>query len=164
MSDRQKYIKCIWVNGGIIICVKYEPTKEQLDEFFKIIEKQLDLSEVADKKNMEEIKDLFGKQFKKTMDKYTGIVQGMNHLEMKVWILYFLQHLLARIIANEYKTRAKIDLLELKLEGKKKNYSEILLKIVRENIENDMDEINIMAQKAHQQVRIRKRRIAKNKK
>jgi hypothetical protein len=124
----------------------------------------LDLSEVPDKKNMEEIKDMFSTQFNKTMDRYAGIVQGMNDLEMKVWILYFLQHLLARIIANEYKTRAKIDLLELRLEGKEDNYSEILKNIVKENIENDMAEINIMAQKAHQQVRVRKKRVVRNKK
>jgi hypothetical protein len=124
----------------------------------------LDLSEVEDKKNMEEIKDMFSKQFNKTMDKYAGIVQGMQEFEMKVWILYFLYHLLARIIANEYKTRAKIDLLLLRIEGKKENYSEILKKIVKENIENDMDEINIMAQKAHQQVRVRKKRVVRNKK
>jgi len=113
---------------------------------------------------MEEIKDMFSTQFNKTMDRYAGIVQGMNDLEMKVWILYFLQHLLARIIANEYKTRAKIDLLELRLEGKEDNYSEILKNIVKENIENDMAEINIMAQKAHQQVRVRKKRVVRNKK
>jgi hypothetical protein len=124
----------------------------------------LDLSEVPDKKNMEEIKDMFSTQFNKTMDRYAGFVQGMHDLEMKVWILYFLYHLLARIIANEYKTRAKIDLLLLRLEGKKENYSEILKKIVKENIENDMDEINIMAQKAHQQIRVRKIRVVKNKK
>ena len=124
----------------------------------------MDLSEVEDKKNMEEIKDMFSKQFNKTMDKYAGIVQGMHEFEMKVWILYFLYHLLARIIANEYKTRAKIDLLLLRIEGKKENYSEILKKIVKENIENDMDEINIMAQKAHQQIRVRKIRVVKNKK
>ena len=124
----------------------------------------MDLSEVPDKKNMEEIKDMFSTQFNKTMDRYAGIVQGMNDLEMKVWILYFLQHLLARIIANEYKTRAKIDLLELRLEGKEDNYSEILKNIVKENIENDMAEINIMAQKAHQQVRVRKKRVVRNKK
>lgn len=124
----------------------------------------MDLSEVPDKKNMEEIKDLFSTQFNKTMDRYAGIVQGMNDLEMKVWILYFLQHLLARIIANEYKTRAKIDLLGLRLEGKEDSYSEILKNIVKENIENDMAEINIMAQKAHRQVRVRKKRVVRNKK
>lgn len=144
--------------------MKYEPTKEQLEEFFIIIEKQLDLSEVTDKKNIEEIKNMFGKQLNKTMAKYADIVQGMNDREMKVWILYFLYHLLARIIANEYKTRAHIELLNLKLEGKKKNYSEILIKIVKENIENDMDEINIMAQKAQQKIRVRKIRSVKNKK
>jgi hypothetical protein len=144
--------------------VKYEPTKEQLEEFFIIIEKQLDLSEVTDKKNIEEIKNMFGKQLNKTMAKYADIVQGMNDREMKVWILYFLYHLLARIIANEYKTRVHIELLNLKLEGKKKNYSEILIKIVKENIENDMDEINIMAQKAQQKIRVRKIRSVKNKK
>jgi hypothetical protein len=135
-----------------------------LEEFFKIIEQQLDLSVVADKENMEAIKDLFSIQFNKTMDRYAGIVQEMNDLEMKVWILYFLQHLLARIITNEYKTRAKIDLIGLRLEGKKDNYSEILKNIVKGNIEKDMNEINIMAQKAHQQVRVRKKRVKKDKK
>jgi len=69
---------------------------------------------------------------------------------------------LARIIANEYKTRAHIELLGLKLEGdEKRNYSEILMKIVKENIENDRDEINIMAQRAQQKIRVRKKRRLK---
>jgi len=39
---------------------------------------------------MEEIGNMFGKQLNKTMDKYTGIVEGMNDTEMKIWTLYFL--------------------------------------------------------------------------
>ena len=114
---------------------------------------------------MEEITDLFGKQLNKTIDKYRYNVQEMSEREMKIWIIYFPYHLLARIIANEYKTKAHIELLYLKLEGdEKKTYSEILKKIVKENIKNDMEEINIIAQKVLQTIRERKVRKRRNKK
>jgi hypothetical protein len=106
---------------------------------------------------LEEITDLFGKQLNKTIDEYRYNVQEMSELEMKIWIIYFPYHLLARVIANEYKTKAHIKLLYLKLLGdEKKTYSEILRKIVKENIEDDMEGINITAQKLLQTIRERK--------
>lgn len=111
---------------------------------------------------MEEITDLFGKQLNKTIEKYRHNVQEMSELEMKIWIIYFPYHLLARIIANEYKTKAHIELLYLKLEGdEKKTYSEIFRKIVKKNIRNDLEQINIMAQQVLQTIRERKKRKRK---
>jgi hypothetical protein len=86
-------------------------------------------------------------------------------LQICLVIIYFPYHLLARVIANEYKTKAHIELLYLKLLGdEKKTYSELLKKIVKENIEDDMKGINITAQKLLQTIRRRKVHKKKTKK